>query len=233
MRFKLVMRVACLVALPLLLDGCAGALLLGGLAGAAGGGYAAAQERGVGGAVSDLQMEAEIETAFAAAGPGLKEGITTTVYTGQVMLTGQVATPEMKARASQVASRVSGVKALYDQVEVAPPRGAWEVTEDALITGRIRSELMLDPDIRSANYTIDAENGSVYLIGSARSQAELDRAIRIARYIPSVKRVVSFVQLRSGAPVATGSTAPTSVSRKPEMSGPSRPTALPIEVQKL
>src|ERR1700680_3168307 len=36
-------------------------------------------------------------------------------------------------------------------------------------TPTLRSELVLDSDIRSGNYTIDTENGSVYLIGSARS----------------------------------------------------------------
>jgi hypothetical protein len=55
---------------------------------------------------------------------------------------------------------------------------------------------MLDPDIRSGNYTIDTQRGSVYLIGSARSQAELERATRIARYIPGVKRVITYVELR-------------------------------------
>ena len=54
-------------------------MLVGALAGAAGGGYAAAQERGVDGAVSDLQIETNIESAFAAAHSGLNEGITTTV----------------------------------------------------------------------------------------------------------------------------------------------------------
>ena len=57
----------------------------------------------------------------------------------------------------------------------------------------MRSELVLDPEIRSGNYTIDTENGSVYLIGSARSPYELDRAARRARYVPGVKRVVSYV----------------------------------------
>ena len=42
----------------------------------------------------------------------------------------------------------------------------------------------------------------VYLIGSARSQRELDRTIQVARYIPWVKRVTSFVELRTGTPVA-------------------------------
>ena len=157
----------CLITLtlPLAFGGCAGALLVGGLAGVAVGGYAAAQERGVAGAVSDLHIETNVESVFAATHPGLKDGITTTVYQGRVLLTGTVPTPQMKTRAVEVASRVSGIKALYDDIEVAPSRAAWDATNDAWITARIRSELMLDPDIRSGNYTIDTQKGSVYLIG--------------------------------------------------------------------
>jgi hypothetical protein len=93
--------------------------------------------------------------------------------------------------------------------------------------------MILDPDIRSVNYTIDAENGSVYLIGSARSQDELDRATRVARYVPGVRRVVSYVEIRSGAPVAAGPAAPLP---RPANRGPDVPSAAPsapIEVQRL
>ena len=121
-RLTVMLAVVGIVGLPLTLGGCAGALLVGVLAGAAGGGYAAAQERGVNGAVSDLEIETNLESAFAAADPGLNEGITTTVYQGRVLLAGTAPTPQMKARAMEVASHVAGVKALYDNVEVAPPR---------------------------------------------------------------------------------------------------------------
>src|SRR5439155_94270 len=144
-----------LVALPAMLGGCAGVLLVGGLAAAGGGGYAAAQERGVGGAVGDFEIQTDVERAFVDNGPGLQEGIATTVYQGRVMLTGRVATPDMKARAVQVAGRVAGVKALYDEVEVAPPGSTWDATKDSWITARLRSEMTLEPDIRSGNYTID------------------------------------------------------------------------------
>ena len=70
-------------------------------------------------------------------------------------MAGTVATPQMKTHAAELASRVPGIKTLYDDVELAPPRAAWDATKDAWITARIRSELMLDLDIRSANYTID------------------------------------------------------------------------------
>jgi hypothetical protein len=91
--------------------------------------------------------------------------------------------------------------------------------------------MVADPAIRSVNYTIDTENGSVFLIGSARSQAELDRTTRIARYVPGVKRVVSYVELRSGAPVAAGPIPPAAAAAPP--SQPSAAPRTPVEVQKL
>src|SRR3982074_1311173 len=125
----------------------------------------------VGGAVGDLELQTDVQRAFVDAGPGLQEGIATTVYQGRVMLTGRVATPDMKARAVQVAGRVAGVRTLYDEVEGAPPGSDWDGGKDAWITPRLRSEMMLDPDVRSGNYTIDTSNGSVYLIGSATMAA--------------------------------------------------------------
>ncbi|HYU11448.1 MAG TPA: BON domain-containing protein [Stellaceae bacterium] len=222
-----------MIALPLALGGCAGVLVVGGLAGAAGGGYAAAQERGVDGAFNDWEVQNDIQKGLMKAQQGLEEGITTTVYQGRVLLTGRVATPEMKMAAEQVAGRSPGVRALYDEIEVAPPSSTWDSTKDAWITARLRSELMLDGDVRSGNYTIDTTNGSVYLIGSARSPGELERATRIARYLPGVKRVVSYVELRSGAPVAAQ---PASPVPPPGRAGPGNPSAAPqapIEVQKL
>jgi osmotically-inducible protein OsmY len=238
-RLNSILCVICIVGLPTMLGGCAGVLLVGGLAAAGGGGYAAAQERGVGGAVGDFEVQTDVERAFVDTGPGLREGITTTVYQGRVMLTGRVATPDMKARAVQVAGRVLGVKALYDEVEVATPGSTWDATKDAWITARLRSEMMLDPDIRSGNYTIDTSNGSVYLIGSARTHAEIELATRVARYIPGVKRVVSYVELRSGAPIAERPPTPgPAASPVPSATsiGPRTPSTVPtagIEVQRL
>src|SRR5712675_1646321 len=140
-RFYSVVFLTCMLALAVMLSGCAGALIVGGLAAAGGGGYAAAQERGVGGAVGDLELQSDVERAFVDAGPGLQEGIATTVYQGRVLLTGRVATPDMKARAAQVAGRVAGIRTVHDEVEVAPPGFTWDGAKDAWITARLRSEM--------------------------------------------------------------------------------------------
>jgi osmotically-inducible protein OsmY len=232
-RFYPILLLAFVLTLPLALGGCAGVLVVGGLGAAAGGGYAAAQERGVNGAVDDFTVKTEIERAFLKTNPLIQQGITTTVYNGRVLLTGRVDRPEMKAEAKRVASAIVGVRALYDEVEVSPAEGAWDGAKDAWITARVRSEMVIDPDIRSGNYTIDTENGSVYLLGSARSQGELDRATRVARYVPGVRRVVSYVEIRSGAPVAAGAVGPAPFAPTPDATAPSGPPSAQIEVQKL
>lgn len=232
-RFYPVFLLAFALALPLALGGCAGLLVVGGLGAAASGGYAAAQERGINGANDDLAVQTEIEKAFLQTNPQLRQGVTSTVYNGRVLLTGRVDRPELKIEAKRLASAVPGVQTLYDEVEVAPAEGAWDSAKDAWITARVRSELILDPNIRSANYTLHTENGSVYLIGSARSQDELDQAARLARYVPGVKRVVSYVEIRSGSSVAAGSAGLAPFARVPGAGAPSAAATAPIEAQKL
>jgi osmotically-inducible protein OsmY len=194
--------IAALAALPLTLSGCVGVAVVGGLAAAGGAGYVAGQERGVNGLASDLAIRSTIQSNLMSADPRFQQGVVTTVYEGRVLLAGRVPTWQMKTVADGIARRVRGVRAVYDQLVVAGPETAWDDTKDAWITAQIRSKLMFDPGIRSNNYLIDTENGSVYLLGSARDQDELNRVTQIARYVAGVRRVVSFIQLRPGAPPA-------------------------------
>lgn len=232
-RFRAFLLPAIVLALPLALGGCAGVLVVGGLGAAAGGGYAAAQERGVNGTIDDISLKNDVDRALLQTNPAVQEAVNATVYNGRVLLTGRLTTHEMRATAERVTRATPGVRALYDEIDVAPSDGIWDDAKDAWIVARVRSELILDPDIRSGNYSIQTENGSVYLIGSARSQYELDKATRIARYVPGVKRVISYVEIRPGSPVAAG---PTGSSPAGAGAGPGIPSAAPsapIEVQRL
>jgi osmotically-inducible protein OsmY len=234
-RLHSILRLACVtalpIALPLALGGCIGALVVGGLGAAAGGGYAAGQERGVTGSVDDFTVKTDIEKGLMTAELQLRGDITTTVYDGRVLLTGHVPSQDIKVAAEQVAGKTHDVRAVYNEIEVAPTAGMFNSANDAWITAQLRSQLVLETDVRSVNYTIDTTNGSVYLIGSARSQAELDRATQVARYVPGVRRVVSYVEIRGGSPIAA-MPAPSPTASP----GPGRPSAAPrapIEVQKL
>jgi osmotically-inducible protein OsmY len=176
--------------------------IVGGIAGAGGAGYAANQERGVGGAASDVGTSASVKSALFHADPQLGS-IGVTVYEGRTLLTGAAATPQLKAEAADVTRRTAGVRVVYDEIEVGPPETLWRSTQDAWISSEVKTKLVFS-DVRSVNYNIDTVDGSVYLLGSATSQTELDHATDAARRVSGVKRVVSYVEVRPGMPPAAG-----------------------------
>jgi osmotically-inducible protein OsmY len=230
-------RIFCLVSilvLPIALGGCPLAIV-GGLGAAGGAGYAANQERGVGGTFNDLTIKTNIQNAWLQVNPLMQRDFDVTVYEGRTLLTGMSPNPEMKAQAKQIAAQIPGVRAVYDEIEMAPPEGAGQSIKDTWISAQIRSNLAFNSEVRSVNYTIETVNGSVYLIGSARTQAELDRVTETARNVPDVKRVVSYVEIRPGQPVAAQPVmpAPASPARAQALDAPAAAPATAVEVQKL
>lgn len=213
------------------LGGCAVAVI-GGVAAAGGAGYAAGQERGVTGEIDDFATKNNVLIALANQKPALPADIAVTVYDGGVLLTGTASTPQAKDQAAALARGAAGVKAVYDQIAVAPPITPWRTAKDAWITTRLRSDLTFDSSVKSLNYTIETNAGAVYLLGSARTQGELDRAVAWARNIPDVKRVVSYVEIRPGAPIAAQAEAPpAAVDTAPGNPAAAPPT--PVEEHRL
>ena len=223
------------------LTGCPLAIV-GGIAAAGGAGYTANQERGVQGTVSDFTIKTNIQNAWMKTDLNLSPTIDVTVYQGRVLLTGTTANPARKMEAAEIARRIPGVRVVYNEIEVAPYEGVWNSTKDAWISSEVHSRLVFS-NVRSVNYEIETANRSVYLIGSARTQAELDHATDLARRVPGVKRVVSYVEVRPGAPPGTQMAGPVVAAPPPSYSaGPpspppeappvAAPTA-PVEVQKL
>ena len=231
--FRIVLRLALGLGLTSALGGCPLAIV-GGLAAAGGAGYAANQERGVGGTANDFSIKTNVQSAWIKADPAMQADLNVTVYEGRTLLTGTAPTPEMKAQAQEVASRVPGVRTVYNEIEVAPPEGVWKSTKDAWITSQVKSDLVLNTHVRSVNYTIETVNSSVYLIGSARSQDELNTATNMARYVPGVKRVVSFVEIRPGEPPGSQPPGtPASAASEPGPEAPGAAPTTPVEIQKL
>jgi osmotically-inducible protein OsmY len=231
-QLRAILCLAFTAALPIALGGCPVAIV-GGMAAAGGAGYAANQERGVGGTFDDLTIKTNIQNAWLQTNPLMQRDFNVTVYQGRTLLTGTSPNPEMKAQAKEVASRVPGVSAVYDEIEVASGEGTWQNMRDTWITSQIRSNLVFAADVRSTNYTIETVNNSVYLIGSARSQTELDRVTDAARKVPNVKRVVSYIEIRPGAPAVAGPATPPASSRAQGPDTPAAAPSTPVEVQKL
>ncbi len=204
------------IGLLALLPGCVVAV-----AGAAGtaGGYAAAQERSIGDNITDATLKSAITASWDKYNFDMSRGLNCDIYEGRVLITGRVPNPEWRDEAVKRAWQVKGVKQVYNEIEIGPLADTGDDFNDGWITTRLRNELTWDADIRSLNYTITTADHVVYLLGSARTQDELNRVTAYASNIPNVRRVVSYVQIRPGAPPesqpTTASPAPAPVQPAP------------------
>ncbi|HUK59004.1 MAG TPA: BON domain-containing protein [Stellaceae bacterium] len=213
------------------LSGC----LLAVGAGAAGGGYAvAAQERSLTDTARDAGLQAAITASWKKYNLKLNDDLDCTVYEGRALLTGTVTSDDWRAEAVKRAWQVDGIKEVYDEIQVGPDEGFVQDMGDTTITSKLKTQLIADGDVREINYSITTVKGVVYVIGTARSKQELDRVVDHARNIGNVKRVVSYVRIRSGEPAkpetassapppapATGSAPPASAAAAPTPPGTS------------
>ena len=126
--------------------------------------------------------------------------LSTTVNQGRVLLTGVVQDPNDRVEAVRLVWQVPGVKQVMNEIRVADSEGVPGFVRDNWITTRLRTAMTFDKEISSLNYSIDTVQGVVYLMGVAMNQRELDRVMDIARTIPNVKQVVSYVKM-IGEPV--------------------------------
>ncbi len=200
------MKRVCLAVLaltaPALLAACDPVTLAGGAG--AGVGTAAASDGGVDAAANDAKIRIEINDLWFRQSVELYRDVSLTISEGRVELTGSVKKPETRVEAVRLAWQAAGVKQVIDDIQVTDQSGISDYASDVWIANDLRTRLMFDKQIKNINYTVDVVNGTVYLMGVARDQAELDRVIAHARDIDGVQRVVNNVVLRND-PRRTGS----------------------------
>ena len=160
-------------------------------------GVAAAQERGLKGAAADTKIRIEINRLWIEESISLYRKINLQVQEGRVLLTGQVPGPEVRVTAVRLAWQAGGVAEVINEIGISDKSSLLDAARDEWIGAQLRARLLGDAAIASINYSIETVNGSVYLIGIAQDQAELDRALGHARNIRYVRRVLNYMRLKS------------------------------------
>jgi osmotically-inducible protein OsmY len=171
-------------------------------------GIASQTEEGLGGTASDIRIKILISDLWFRYSVEAFGKLSLTVQQGRVLITGIVQNPDQRVEAVRLAWQVAGVKQVINEIRVADSEGLPGYVHDKWISTRIRTALTFDGGVYSINYSIETVQGSVYLMGIARSQAELDRVIEIARTVPGVKQVISYITLGGQTPQQAGDAVP-------------------------
>ena len=158
-----------------------------------------AQERSAGEAVDDFTIQTNLEAKLLNESFGLFRKVDTEVVQGRVLLTGRVETPDARTEAGRLAWSVAHVKEVINEIEVNQHAriGTW--ANDQRISQQLRAKLLTDGEVAIINYNVETVNGTVYLLGIAQNEQELERVALHARTIPGVRKVVSHVRLKSGS----------------------------------
>lgn len=181
-----------LIFLSINLSACGQALITAG----ATAGMVISQERTVGDAIDDAAIALSIKDKLFSKSDEIFLRTSIKSIEGRVLLTGSVKLPEDRIEVAKIAWQTSGVKEVYNEIEVRDRSNILDYFNDVRISNELRFRLMREKNISAINYSVETVNKVIYLMGIAKSQAELNLAVEQSRNIKGVEKVLSYVILK-------------------------------------
>jgi len=181
------------------LSACA-PLLVGGAA--VGGTMVATDRRTSGTQVEDETIEVKAGSRIREA-VGDRGHVNVTSYNRTVLLTGEVPTEADKAKVEAAVRPIENVRNVMNELAVHPVVSLGEMSNDALITSKVKASFVDAPDVFANAYKVITEHGVVYLMGRV-TEREANRAAELTRGVTGVRKVVKAFEIISEGELAHG-----------------------------
>jgi hyperosmotically inducible protein len=147
--------------------------------------------------LDDSVITTKVKTALVS--DAQANGAETSVQTrkGEVMLSGFVDTQAQADRAVQLAKAVQGVQSVDNKLVVRSGNTtAGNILDDSVITVKVKTALMSDPQTKGSQIAVTTNKGVVLLGGFVDSADEQQRATTVARGVEGVQSVVNDTSLK-------------------------------------
>ena len=116
---------------------------------------------------------------------------------GQVQLSGFVGTPALIDSAIARTRKVEGVKGVENAMTLKVGKATVGNTfDDGVVTAKVKSALRADPGVKSSDIAVVTRKGEVQLSGYVDNQAQIDRAIHVARTVEGVQSVRNEMSIK-------------------------------------
>ena len=135
--------------------------------------------------------------------------VNVTSYNRTVLLTGEAPNEADKAAIEAVVRPIDNVRNVMNEIAVHPIVSLAEMSNDALITSKVKASFVDARDIFANAYKVTTEHGVVYLMGRVTDR-EANRAVELARGVRGVRKVVKAFEIISEAELAAMRTVPAS-----------------------
>ena len=119
------------------------------------------------------------------------------VLDGRIFLGGKVDEPEEKLRITKMAWETKGVRSVKNNIKIKQEFSFKNTAIDVLITAQLRTALILNKNVKAANFNIDTINQKTYVFGIAHTKDEKKEIIQEAKQIVDLKELVTSILMVS------------------------------------
>ena len=180
--------------LSILLNSCVGASS-GGIFGT--GVSVALDPRTLGTQIDDSIMQKNLQARLTLNDKKYLIKISVKVLDGRIFLSGKVKAPEEKLKITKMAWETKGARSVKNNITIKQKFSFKNTAIDILITSQLRTALILNKNVKSANFNIDTINQKTYVFGIAHSEEEKKEIIQEAKQIVDLKEIITSILMIS------------------------------------
>ena len=157
-------------------------------------GGAIAQDKSAGERMDDGWLHTKVKANLATNQGAI---INIEVYKGEVQLAGFTTDPALAKSIPDNASRVEGVKKVYNQIIVVEPgRTAGQLLDDGVLTSKVNGALADSELGKALDVNVESNRGTVLLSGFLDNEEQRQEAVEIARRVDGVVKVINGINLK-------------------------------------
>ena len=121
--------------------------------------------------------------------------VKTKVLDGRIFITGKVDTVEEKLKITKLGWEIKGARSVKNDLKIKEKFNFKQTAKDVLITSQLRTAMIANKKIKSANYDIDTYKKIIYIYGISQNEEERSEVINEAKQVLDVEDVVTSIFL--------------------------------------
>tara|TARA_Y100000590_G_scaffold446542_1_gene580405 strand:+ start:498 stop:1088 length:591 start_codon:yes stop_codon:yes gene_type:complete len=153
--------------------------------------------RTLGTQIDDSIMQKNLQARLALTEKKYLLKISVKVLDGRIFLGGKVDEPEEKLKITKMAWETKGTRSVKNNIVIKQKFSFKNVAKDVLITSQLRTALVLNKNVKAANFNIDTVNQRTYIFGIAHSANEKKEIVQEAKQIVDLEELVTSILMVS------------------------------------
>tara|TARA_B100000676_G_scaffold244335_1_gene246426 strand:- start:11 stop:604 length:594 start_codon:yes stop_codon:yes gene_type:complete len=151
--------------------------------------------RTIGTQIDDSLMQKNLRAKLVLMDKNYLLNVKSKVLDGRIFITGKVDTIEEKLKITKLGWEIRGARSVKNDLKIKEEFNFKQTAKDVLITSQLRTALITNKKIKSANYDIDTYKKIIYIYGISQNEEERAEVINEAKQVLDVEDVVTSIFL--------------------------------------